>query len=288
MTVLRRVAAPLRLAALRARDAPGAVALGAVGIAAAAAMLVAVLGASLVARDRSLARAVDEVPSGQRSVRAAWFGVPGPAGPRWHELDGEARAALGPLDAGRPTGLVLFRQSSVAGRFVGIAGAEGVGSWVHLRDGRLPRRCRPSRCEVLLLGGEGALPDAPGLRLVVVGHARLADDVLFGGSVAPDENAVRELSPLVRQARAYHQPAPPPFVLAEGVDGLVAAPPLARLFRSYAWVLPLRQGSVRAWDVDGLAGAVDGARAALAASSSGWELTAPVEEVRAAERSGRV
>ena len=66
MSPLRRVAVPLRLAAVRARSASGATALAALGIAAAAAMIAAVLGASLVARDRSLARALDEVPSAGR------------------------------------------------------------------------------------------------------------------------------------------------------------------------------------------------------------------------------
>ena len=94
MSPLRRVAVPLRLAAVRARSAPGATALAALGIAAAAAMLAAVLGASLVARDRSLARALDEVPTAQRSVRAAWFGVPGPGAVTWPELDRQARASL--------------------------------------------------------------------------------------------------------------------------------------------------------------------------------------------------
>ena len=286
MTPLRRVAAPLRLAWVRVRTSPGAAALGALGIAAAAAMLAGVLGASLVARDRSLARALGGVPAAQRAVRAAWFGVPGPGGPAWRELDAEARSALAPL--GTPARVVLFRQSTVAGRFVGIAGADDVGRRVRLRSGRLPRACRPAHCEVLLLGGRGVLPDAPGLRLVVVGRAILSDATLFGGSVAPDENAEAELSPLVRRARAYHQPPPPPFVLAEGVEGLVAAPPLARLFRSYAWVVPLRRGTVRAWDVDRFAADVDRARADLGAASSGFDVTAPVEEVRAAERSGRV
>ena len=286
MSPLRRVAAPLRLALVRVRTSPGAAALGALGIAAAAAMLAGVLGASLVARDRSLARALDEVPSEQRAVRAAWFGVPSPGGPAWRALDGEAQRALRPL--GAPARVVLFRQSTVAGRFVGIAGAEDVGRWVRLRSGRLPRACRPERCEVLLLGGEGELPDAPGLRLVVVGRAILSDRTLFGGSVSPDANARAELSPLVRQARAYHQPPPPPFVLAEGVDGLVAASPLARLFRSYAWVVPLRAAAVHAWDVGGFVSDVEGARAELSAASGGFDVTAPVEEVRAAEQSGRV
>jgi hypothetical protein len=285
MSPLRRVAVPLRLAAVRARSAPGATALAALGIAAAAAMLAAVLGASLVARDRSLARALDEVPTAQRSVRAAWFGVPGPGAVTWPELDRQARAALEPF--GDPTALVLYRQSTVANRFVGIAGAEDVGRWVRLRSGRLPQACRPSRCEVLRIGGEGALPDAPGLRLVVVGTALLRNDVLFGGAVAPDRNDRQELSPLVRQARGYHQPPPPPFVLAEGVGGLVQAPQLARLFRSYAWLLPLAESGIHAWDVGRFADDVDGARAELAAASSAFDVTAPVEEVRAAERAGR-
>ena len=285
MSPLRRVAVPLRLAVVRARSAPGATALAALGIAAAAAMLAAVLGASLVARDRSLARALGEVPPAQRAVRAAWFGVPGPGAVGWPELDRQARAAVAPM--GDPTSVVLYRQSTVAGRFVGIAGAEHVGRWVHLRSGRLPRQCRPSHCEVLRIGGEGALPNAPGLRLVVVGTALLKDDVLFGGSVAPDRNRARELSPLVRQAREYHQPPPPPFVLAEGVGGLVDAPPLARLFRSYAWVIPLTESGIHAWDVERFARDVDGARAELATASSGYDVTAPVEEVRAAEESGR-
>ena len=123
-------------------------------------MLAAVLGASLVARDRSLARALDEVPTAQRSVRAAWFGVPGPGAVGWPELDRQARDALAPF--GDPTALVLYRQSTVANRFVGIAGAEDVGRWVRLRSGRLPRPCRPSRCEVLRIGGEGALPGRAG------------------------------------------------------------------------------------------------------------------------------
>ncbi len=76
-------------------------------------------------------------------------------------------------------------------------------------------------------------------------------------------------------------------MLAEGVDGLVQAPPLARLFRSYAWLLPLADSGIHAWDVGRFARDVDGARAELASASSGFDVTAPVEEVRAAERAGR-
>ena len=47
------------------------------GVAAAGLLLASVLVGSLVAQDRALARAVDELPPSARTIRAAWFGVPG-------------------------------------------------------------------------------------------------------------------------------------------------------------------------------------------------------------------
>ena len=121
-----------------------------------------------------------------------------------------------------PTPLVLFRESTIAGRFVGLTAVDGVADHVVLRSGRLPRECTPARCEVLRLRGRGALPNAPGLRLVQVGEASL--------TLAP---AVRRLPAVGRCGRRrrrrfrrssarraeYHRPAPPPLVVAEGRDG---------------------------------------------------------------------
>src|SRR5207342_1744671 len=90
---LRRLGYPLRLAAARlARRAPTA-ALAAAGVAAGAAMLATVLAGTVVARDESVGRAVEDVPAAQRSVRAAWFGIP--ALEEDHAaLDRQARATL--------------------------------------------------------------------------------------------------------------------------------------------------------------------------------------------------
>jgi hypothetical protein len=278
---VRRLAFPVRLALVRVRSRAGAASLAALGIAAAAAMVAAVMGAALVARDSSLARAVEEIPDAQRAIRAVWFGIP--SSERYDRLDARARAAL---PAERATGIVLFRQGTIAGSFLGVGGVDGLARWVRLVSGRLPRACDPERCEVVRIGGEGRVP----ARFVEVGVARLRSEELFGDFLAPEENALGRaaLSPLEQQARAYHQPPPPPFVLAEGVAGLVALPELATVFRSYAWVAPLQ---VSPWEVDGLERELAAARSALQAESGLFDLTAPVEELIAAadagERAGR-
>ena len=115
-----------------------------------------------------------------------------------------------------------------------------------LRSGRLPASpCVPERCEVLRLRGEGRLPQPAGVRIVEVGEAVLNDRVLFGDFLAPTDNALAdaEVSPSLARAAGYHRPAPPPLFLAEGVETLAGLPALDTIFRSYAWVSPLRGGS---------------------------------------------
>jgi hypothetical protein len=285
---LRTVGYPLRLAAVRlAKRAPTAV-LAAAGVAAGAAMLATVLAGTVVARDESIGRAVEEIPAAQRSLRAAWFGVPAQSAEDLAGLDRRARQTLAGVAAGEPTSLVLFRESTIAGTFLGLGAVDGLGDWVTLRSGRLPRACEPERCEVVRLRGEGRIPNAPGLRLVEVGEATLSSPVLFGDFLAPTENDTSRaaLSQVYRDAIAYHRPPPAPLVLAEGVEGLVRSPELQSAFRSYSWVLPLESGTVRAWEIDRLAGDVARARSGLQTLSSAFDLSAPVVELRdAAEAS---
>jgi hypothetical protein len=285
---LRTVGYPLRLAAVRlAKRAPTAV-LAAAGVAAGAAMLATVLAGTVVARDESVSRAVEEIPAAQRSVRAGWFGVPGQSSEDLAGLDRRARQTLAGVAAGEPASFVLFRESTIAGTFLGLGAVDGLGDWVTLRSGRLPRACEPERCEVVRLRGEGRIPNAPGLRLVEVGEATLSSPLLFGDFLAPTENDQSRytISPLYRDAIAYHRPPPAPLVLAEGVAGLVRSPEVQNAYRSYSWVLPLESGTVRAWEIDRLAGDVARARSSLQTLSSAFDLTAPVEELRdAAEAS---
>jgi hypothetical protein len=277
----------VRLAFARLRRRPER-ALVAAGVACAAGALAGVLAASVTAQDRSLARAVGELPPESRAVRAAWFGVPGP-GERYVELDHGVRAALRPVLGREPVATVLFRESTIAGAFATIGGVEGLGRFVRLLDGRLPRPCRRQRCEVLQLRGRGRLPDAPGLRLARVGRAELPSARLFGDAIRPARTgrAASEVSAVVR-ARGYHQPPPAPLLLAEGTAALAASPALTTVYRSYGWVLPLEGGDVHPWGVNELLASLGRARSSLGVASFAFDLNAPGEELTSARDTGRV
>ncbi len=271
-----------------ARRAPTAL-LAAAGVAAGAAMLATVLAGTVVARDESVGRAVEEIPAAQRSVRAAWFGLP--ALDEDHAaLERTATQALAGVVPGEATPLALFRESTIAGTYFGLGGVDGLADWVTLRSGRLPRTCEPERCEVVRLRGRGAIPNVEGMRLVEVGTAVLTSPVLFGDFIVPTENEQSRatLSPSYLEAARYHRPEPAPLVLAEGIDALAASPVLETVYRSYAWVAPLRPGGVQAWEIDRLIGDAARARSALQTTSSSFELTAPVEELRAAAEASDV
>ncbi|MGH3023558.1 MAG: hypothetical protein ACRDNI_07885 [Gaiellaceae bacterium] len=284
MSASRRLAYPLRLAAARLSRRATTALLAAGGVAAGAAMLATVLAGTVVARDESLGRAVEEIPAAQRAIRAGWFGVTGQSTESYASLDRAAREALADVVPAEPASFVLFRESTIAGDFFGLGAVDGLGEWVTLRSGRLPRACEPGRCEVVRLRGEGRIPNVPGLRLVEVGQAAVTSPVLFGDFIAPAENDRSRvaLSPLYRDAFGYHRPPPAPLVLAEGVEALAASSVLDPVYRSYSWVVPLAEGSVRAWEADALAGDVVRARSGLQSRSSAFDLTAPVEELREA------
>ena len=201
MSTLRRLGYPLRLAAARiARRAPTAL-LAAAGVAAGAAMLATVLAGTVVARDESVGRAVEEIPAAQRSVRAAWFGLP--ALDEDHAgLERTATQALAGVVPGEATPLVLFRESTIAGTYLGLGAVDGLDGWVTLRSGRLPRTCEPERCEVVRLRGRGTIPNVEGLRLVEVGTAVLTSPVLFGDFIVPTENEQQPRRPQPELPRA--------------------------------------------------------------------------------------
>jgi hypothetical protein len=278
------------LAGKRLRRREGGALVAALGIAAAAGVLALILAGTTVAKDRALAQDVDRLPAAARAVRAVWFGVP--AGPEdgWPGLDRQARAALAPLPAGDATAIALVRESTVGGRFVGLAAVDGLAPYVLLRSGRLPHRCTPERCEVVRLRGKGRLPDVPGLRVVQVGTAALRSRQLFGDFLTPTDNALADaqVAPALRRSAGYHRPAPAPLVVAEGVGGLVSSPVLANTYRSYAWVQPLSGGTPRLWQVDDLLSGADRARASLQASSSSWSLMLPTQELQASEHAATV
>jgi hypothetical protein len=273
---------------LRRRDSGALVTL--LGLAVATVVLAGVLTGVTIATDRSTAQAIERIPASAQSVRAVWFGIPGDSSERLAVLDRAVDDAFAGLGLDGPTPLILFRESTVAGRFAGITAIDGVPEHVTLRSGRMPRTCAPARCEVLRLRGTGALPDAPGLRLVEVGKATLRSRQLFGDFLLSSDAAVADATvpPELGETSEYHRPPPPPLVVAEGRDALEAATALARTYRTYAWVWPVGPGRPRLWDVDELVARTERARVELARSSSSFAVEAPVEELRAAERAANV
>jgi hypothetical protein len=261
----------------------------ALGLAVAAAMLAAVAAGATIAADRATARSIEEISVTARSVRAVWFGVPEGSNERLGALDRDVEDALGGLSLGKPTPILLVRQTTVAGAFVGIAAVDGLAGHVRLRSGRLPRACMAARCEVLRLRGTGRLPNAPGLHLVPVGTATLDSAGLFGDFLASaDQDDQAGLADRFRDEARYHEPPPPPLVVADGRAAIAASPLIANKYRSYAWVWPVSPGHPRLWQVDGLVDDVERARTDLATRSSGFAVDAPQEELRAAERSAAV
>ena len=290
MSGLRAALYPLRLVAARLGRRSAPVVLVVLGIAAGASVVFGGRAGTLVAQDRAVAQAVERIPEGQRSVRAVWFGIPAQSVEPQPAIDRRARAALAGAVDGRPTSLVLFRETTIAGTFAGLGAVEDLADYVTLRSGRLPFPCSPERCEVLRLRGEGRLPLPAGLRIREVGEAVLNDSVLFGDFLAPTDNALAdaEVSPSIARAAGYHRPSPPPLFLANGgVDVLAQLPALDTISRSYAWVVPLEPGKPRLWEVDELAAGVAQARSELQSVMSNFDLLAPVEELREAQATSR-
>ena len=277
-----RVLYPVWLALRRLRRRTGRVALVGLGVATGAGALAAVLAGSLVAQDRSLARATAQVAPAERTVRAVWGGIPGQTGSRWQGLDRQARPILGTLHLGEPFAATLFRESVLGNALVDLGGVQNLGRWVRLESGRLPRPCRPERCEVLQLAGSGPLPHITGLRIVRVGRGKLT-------SALPIENFISRESEgsILAEAQRYHTAKMPPFLLAEGVRTLADAPALAASYRGYDWVLPIRPGTVHPWTIDRFAADVDRVRSAFSSGSDYFDVIAPVEELQAANDSSR-
>jgi hypothetical protein len=278
VTRIRRLAYPLRLARLRLARRLERVFIVGLGIAAGAAMLAAVLGGSLVAQDRGLARAADRIAPADRAVRALWFGIPAQDAPR-ARLDAWAQPVVGRF--GNPVRAMVFRQTSVDGRLFDLAAVDGVRRFVRLVSGRLPRQCTPARCEVVQLGGRGPLPE--GLGLVRVGRARL-DSELPLGNVLTRETA----SGLIRSAVAYHTPSTPPFLLAEGAAATADLPALDFQYRSYVWTAPLEPDELHPWNAGSFSRRVERARSELATRSAQFAFDAPTEAVAAAVQESRV
>jgi hypothetical protein len=286
MSVAVRIVYPLRLARARVAHRPARLALVAAGIAAGACVLALVDAGSLLIRDRALERAAAALTPSQRSVQVTWFGTVSTGASSWRSLDAVVRPRLGALGGEEPVAAMLYREASIGGPLIDLRGVDGVGRWVTLVSGRLPRPCRPSRCEVLRIDGAGPIPSTKDLRLVEVGRATLPVGAPFRDFLGRPPVDTSVLS----RAIEYHTPPNPPLVLAEGVEGLARTPELTTFYRSYAWFAPIGAGDVHPWSVDAFRAKVDRLRSEIGTQSldqTQFDLTAPTEELAAASEQGR-
>lgn len=279
MTFLRRIAFPLWLARVRLASRVGRALLLGIGVAAGAMVLALVLGGSLIAQDRSVARALARVPPGDRALTVSYADVGVPRrGVDRRSLEPLAQSVLARLEPERPTRVVQFKLLTIDGTLVNLAAMDGVPEWLRLESGRLPRTCSVSRCEVVRLAGGGPLPNVAGIRLVEVGEGTLTSPVPFGQL----PGAASRLGETFRPEQV------PPFVLAEGFDELSDLEALRSLYRTYVWVVPLSADAVHPWEIDAFAAEVARGRSALDARSLTLDLVAPVDELTAAREKGRV
>lgn len=277
----RSLSYPAQIALARIRHRPGAFLLVALGIALGTASLVLVVAGSLLARDRALHEEVARLPSAERAIRVTWGGFPEQVEQEHGTFDRSARRALDPLAGGAVAASVIFREMRIGDALVDVGAADGLGAWIDVRSGRLPRPCRPERCEVIQIGGEGRLPE--GVNIVRVGSGTLTSDLPFGGAYREERG-----TGVVSSALEYHTPTQAPILLAEGVRETTAFPPFESVLRAYAWSKPLEPSSVRLWEVDRFLASVARAATEVEATSDAARLAAPIDQLTTAREASRV
>jgi hypothetical protein len=221
------------LVGARLRHAGGRWRIVAVGLAAGAAIPVLIAGSAAVTADAALRRGITDLPPGDRSVVVSYNGLLDRS--EAAAVDRDVRSQLPQVAAGPVRRQLIYRaMSDRAGGTFTLGATDGLAAAVRLIDGRLPRSCTPTRCEVVAVppaGGGAGDPRLPPLGLVVVGHAVRTDPLLLSGTFEPEVGR--------------------PLLLADGVDAAASNQALSAFQRTYGWVTPLDIGAVNRLGVTG-------------------------------------
>ncbi|HWX08521.1 MAG TPA: hypothetical protein VNY33_00965, partial [Gaiellaceae bacterium] len=260
---------PVRFALLRVRAHAQRTLVVAAGIAVAAAALAMTAVGAVAVQDRAAQRALAQLQPSDRAVQAVWSGVPGQSDLSLPELDAIARRALRPVLAQPPFAVAVFRQATWGGAFVNLGAVDGLARWLELRKGRLPRRCTPSYCELVQIGGAPAAPHLPFLH--VVGRA-----------------VFRAGAPLTAYFAATGNR--PPILLANGVAGFARTPlpDAAGIARTYGWIVPVAPGSLHSWELPGFNARIDRAQGQLEQATDLFSVSAPTDAIAATRATGRI
>jgi hypothetical protein len=256
---------------------PASVALVMAGLLVGAAIVAAVIGGGLLMEDRHLSRSLSTVPAGHRSIQIAHFGVL-PGDQPFARFDARVRHELVGLELEDPLRVVQYKVLRVGGTRVLIAGLDDIERWVRLEHGRMPARCSPRRCEVIIVRGRGRLDPDPEVPIVAVGRGRVASPLPFG-RIGTESGETSE---------ALGKRAPATFAIASGAGAVADLPPLQSIYRSYLWIARLRPADVRPWNVDDLARDLDRTHSALRAVSTGFDIASPLAQLQTSSDSGRL
>ncbi|HMJ00207.1 MAG TPA: FtsX-like permease family protein [Gaiellaceae bacterium] len=268
----RRAVAPAAVAAARLRARPGRSLLLAVGVAGATAMLVAVLGAGLVAKDRAVQSELAKLPASERSFRVDSFGLP--PGQRYGSAARDVRRVLSPLTSREPLAGTFFRELVIDSRLVQLASLDRLAGLVRLRSGRLPDECVPARCEVLQVGaGADSSWRQDGINLVRVGTAEVRDASMFGPWLEPGPRG---------------SGSQPTRLLADGANAFDGIPTLASFYRVYSWIAPIAPSGVHVWQIDDVLARESRAQTVLAQAGGQYKLGGPDAALLAARTTTRV
>jgi hypothetical protein len=210
------------------------------GIAAVAAMLVAVFGGAVIARDLLLQRLARDLPRDEQAYRVDLVGFP--ALTRRLRPDDVAQRALAELTNERPSRIVAFRDFWLDGQFIRLGAIDEPHGHVRVVTGRMPRRCGPTVCEVLQLGRAGkARLDEGDIHLRRVGVGVLHDPQTFGSAFTG-----------LRRQRAQASYPTSIVLLGPRSAALERLPSLELLFRLASWVVPMEPADLHDWQVEDL------------------------------------
>jgi len=268
---VRQATAVLSVVGARLRSQPGRAALVVAGLAVAVAMLVAVVGGSVEARDRAVQQAIADLPLSQRAFRIDLFNLP--FGENYGRADATARAALGRLTPAPLLSGTFLRELRVGGGLVQLASVKGLDRIARVESGRLPRSCTPAACEVVQLGpGARTHWNEAGINLVRVGVADLPDRAVFGDSL---------------QTTAENNGDRPTILLAPGAAAFDRLPAFGGIYRAYSWVAPVDPHHVQSWQIAGLLSRESQEQTRLSTISDLYALSGPDAALLDAQSRGR-
>ena len=275
----------LVLARLRRRGATAAIAIAAVG--AAAALIAIVSGIGLIAADATVARALDTTGADRPVVRVVHFS----ASSRDHDATMTSAAAAMSAHLGGTTttpvrGLItreLLDQHAPV--FELIIAVDDPAAWTTVIDGRLPAPCVPGgTCEAILLAEAAPGFDfrvaqpADDLRLPIVGRGQIDRAVPFGEL---DQRGPFGDMPIGGGDYQTGRSSPA-VLLVNGVDAVARMPTFDTLGRTYVWTAPVDVDAIHPWSAATFRDGIAATAADLAREDAAFTVASPIAAVDAA------